>query len=110
MITFDENGEVIVNGKKVAELVNGKVSQSRASCVSRKVVIKNGKVVEDTTVENGELPDFDEIHSHIIKRINGKFHKKQSEFVVECEYCCSKYKSSEESCPNCGANNDNLTV
>lgn len=117
MIRIEGDGEIIINGQKVSDMVKNITSSTKSSNVVRKVVVRNGEVIENTTVENGEIvdnedfDDFQDFHSRIMNQINDHFEdEKQETTIVECEYCRSKFKSSEENCPNCGANNNQLTV
>lgn len=125
MIILDDDKEVLIDGEPVDDFVKKAVSSSKSSSTTRRVVIKNGKVVEDTTTKNDNdfinndgFGGLDDVKDIVMRSLGLAFGEdfvsgqeaEEKEIIVECEYCRSKYKSSEENCPNCGANNNELTV
>jgi len=103
VIIIDENGEIVINGKKISELSQ----QSNSTTINKTVVIKNGKVVQNDFEENDmEEFDMEDFHNDFIEQMGPNFQHLKKVTKIKCCYCGSVYKSSNEECPNCGANNN----
>ncbi len=104
MISINDDGEVIINGKKI----NPSTSHSSSSTVRKTVVINNGKVVQNDFVVDGEDFDMEDFHNDFIDQMGPAFQHLKKSTKIKCEYCGSIYKSSKSECPNCGARNSSI--
>jgi len=105
MIKINDDGEIIINGQKIDTGVD---NVTHSSSTTRRVVIKNGKVIQNDFENSDEQFDMEDFHNDFIDQMGPAFQHLKKSTKIKCEYCGSVYKSSKIECPNCGATKNTI--